>query len=113
MKKTTVTFENPPVDFQLKPGKTLRLLFVDDSGKPVPEVGVVIAGWRDGKSLYNHKHPNVLGTRIPTKADKNGIYEWSWAPADQVEYAFGKGGYRDVWNEPYTADGTEHEVKLR
>jgi protocatechuate 3,4-dioxygenase beta subunit len=113
LKKTTITIENSPVDFQLKPGKTLRLLFVDDSGKPVPEVGVGIAGWRGGKSLYNHKHPNVLDTRIPTKADKNGIYEWSWAPPDQVEYSFGKEGYRYVRNEPYTADGTEHEVKLR
>ncbi len=112
LKKTTITWENPPVDFQLKPGKTLRLRFADDTGKPIPEVGVGIAGWRGGQSLYNHQHPNVLDTKIPDKADKNGVYQWTWAPPDQVEYSFGKKGYQFVENEPYTADGTQHEITL-
>lgn len=112
LKKTTITSGNPPVDFQLKPGKTLRLRFVDDSGKPVPEVSVGIAGWRGGKSLYTHKHPNVLDTKIPAQADKNGVYEWTWAPPDQVEYSFGKQGYQFVRNQPYSADGVAHEVRL-
>jgi len=113
LKKITITNENPPVDFQLKPGKTLRLRFVDESGKPVPNVFVGIEGWRSAKSLYNHRHPNVLDTKIPVKADKNGVYEWKWAPHDQVYYGFGKEGYRSVEAAPYTADGQEHDVQLR
>ena len=112
LKKITITRENPPADFQLEPGKTLRLRFVDDSGKPVPEVSVGIEGWRGGKSLYNHRHPNVLTTKIPVKADKNGVYEWKWAPHDQVEYNFGKEGYRPIEADAYRADGQEHEVEL-
>ena len=112
LKKTTITVENPPVDSQLTSGKTLRLRFVDESGKPVPEVFVGIEGWRGGKSLYNHKHPNVVDTQVPTQADKNGVYEWTWAPGDQVEYSFGKEGYQGLRAEPYTADGTEHEIRL-
>jgi protocatechuate 3,4-dioxygenase beta subunit len=112
LKKAAITFENPTFDFQLKPGKTLRLRFVDAAGKPVPEVGVGIAGWRGGKSLYNHRHPNVLDTKIPVVADKNGVYQWTWAPSDQVQYYFGKQGYQYVESEPYTADGATHEIKL-
>jgi hypothetical protein len=112
MKKITITWENPPVDFQLKPGEILRLRFVDQSGKPVPEVSVGIAGWRGGKSLYNHKHPNVLNTKIPVKSDKSGVYEWAWAPADQVEYSYWKEGDWFAQSEPFTADGAQHEVKL-
>jgi hypothetical protein len=112
LKKTTISFENAPVDFRLQPGRTLRLRFVDDSGKPVPEVAVLITGWRGGESLYNHQHPNVLDTKIPTKADKNGIYEWTWAPPDRVEFSFWKEGFQHVANVAHTADGAEHVVKL-
>jgi uncharacterized GH25 family protein len=112
LKKVAITRENPPVDFQLKPGKTLRLRFVDNSGKPVPEVYVGINGWRGGKSLYNEKHPNVLDTKIPRQADKNGLYEWTWAPEDAVEYGFGKEGYRTIEDQSIIADGRDHEIRL-
>jgi len=111
LRKVAITPENPAADFKLQPGKTLRLRFRDESGKPVPEVGVGIDGWRDSKSLYNNKHPNLLDTRIPEKADKNGVYQWTWAPDDQVRYNFGKEGY-NYTSEPFIADGVEHEVKL-
>src|SRR5262249_55433276 len=76
----------PPVDFPLKPGKTQRIKFVDTAGAPVPNVGVSILSWRGTKSLYNHKHPNVVDTNIPRQADERGIYEWTWAPDDAVNY---------------------------
>jgi hypothetical protein len=78
----------------------------------VPGVGVGIVNWRGGKSLYNNKHSNVLNTKIPVAADKNGLYEWNWGPPDEVMYNFWAKGYRDVQAAPYTADGVEHEVKL-
>lgn len=112
LKRVTITKENPPVDFRLKTGKTLRLRFVDESGEPVPDVFVRIDGWRGAKSLYNHEHPNVLTTKIPVKADRRGMYEWKWAPHDKVYYGCGKEGYRSVEAAPYTADGQEHEVQL-
>ncbi len=112
LRKITITRENPPVDFRLKPGKTLRLRFVDSSGKPVSEVSVGITGWRGGKSLYNHKHPSVLDTKIPTKADNTGIYEWTWATEDAVEYEFWKEGHRRIAPESQRADGVEHEIRL-
>ena len=40
LKKIVLAENQPNVDFQLKPGKTVRFRFVDSSGKPVPEVSV-------------------------------------------------------------------------
>ncbi|HEY2250348.1 MAG TPA: carboxypeptidase-like regulatory domain-containing protein [Planctomycetaceae bacterium] len=100
-------------DFRLKPGKKLRLHFVDDQGAAVPGVGVGIEGWRGGKALYNHKHPNVLDTKIPVFSDKDGLYEWTWAPDDEVAFNFYKEGYGELRNVKLTADGeTEYDITL-
>ena len=51
LRKIEITPDNPAVDFRLQPGKTLRLRFVDDSGKPVPEVYVGIEAAREQVAL--------------------------------------------------------------
>ncbi len=113
MRKVRISAETPPVDFQLAPGHALRLKFVDDEdGKPIPGVGVGISGWRGIKSLYNHKHSNVLDTQIPVKAGDDGVYEWTWAPADAVLYSFGKEGYQFREGEAYQAKDEVQEVTL-
>ncbi|MGO9113060.1 MAG: hypothetical protein ACLP9L_27830, partial [Thermoguttaceae bacterium] len=98
--------------FQLKRGKTLRVRFVDGSGRPIPEVGVGIKCWRGCKSLYNTKHPIVLETQIPNQAGKNGVYEWTWAPDDEVQYQFYKEGYDALTSQSIIADGAEHTITL-
>lgn len=114
LRKIEITPENPPVDFKLALGKTLRLRFVDFAGQPVPNVFVQIAKWRGGESLYNFKHPNVLDTKIPHAADANGIYEWTWAPDDAVTYHF----YRSAQEVPawttmnIAANGVERTITL-
>lgn len=72
--------------FSLEPGNTLTLKIVDPDGKPVPQAHVSVRKWRGVESLYNWRHPNVLNSRIPTHADKNGFYVWDWAPDDVVTY---------------------------
>ena len=100
-------------DFALKPGKKLRLHFVDDKGAAVPGAGVGIESWRGGKALYNHKHPNVLDTKIPVFADKDGLYEWTWAPDDEVVFNFYSERHGELRNVKLTADGeTEFDVVL-
>ena len=90
VRKVEIDAGMAPFDFRLQPGKELRIRFVDTAGKPVPGVYVGIDQWRGGKSLYNHRHPNVLDTQIPVQADQNGVYRWSWAPDDAVSYWFEK-----------------------
>jgi len=111
LKKTTIAPENPKLDFQLKPGKTLRLRIVDRSGKPIPDAAVGIDGWRGAKSLYNVKHPIVLETAIPRSADNKGIFEWTWAPDDAVQYQFCKQGYQ-LNTKSLVADNTEQIIQL-
>jgi beta-lactamase regulating signal transducer with metallopeptidase domain len=112
LRHVAITPEDHKVDFQLKPGRTLQIRFVDESGKPIPGVFVQIHGWRGRKSLYNMKHPIVLETKIPGSADAKGIYRWTWAPEDAVEYGFGKEGYQRIENKSLTANGAEHEITL-
>ena len=113
LRKVEITPENPPVDFQLGPGKTIRIRFVERSGEPIPKVEVAIDGWRGVKSLYNNKHSNVLDTKIPRYADNRGVFEWTWAPEDAVIYAFCRPGHRGMSPQgTLTADGVEHEFVL-
>jgi len=105
--------DDSKVNFKLTPGTTLRLHFIDGQGAAVGGVGVSIQGWRGGKALYNHKHPNVLDSKIPVRADEKGILEWTWAPEDAVTYSFYKEGYQDRRDIQLTADGeTEYEIRL-
>jgi protocatechuate 3,4-dioxygenase beta subunit len=84
-----------PVNFALKPGKKLRIRFVDKAGAAVSRVGVFIRKWRGAESLYNIGHPNVLDTKIPLISDADGIYEWNWAPDSPVEYQFNRDGFAE------------------
>ena len=105
-----ITPEIPPVDFQLKPGKRLRVRFVDATGKPLPNVEARIQRWQGKESLYNVKHPNVIESAIPRQA-KDGVYEWTWAPDDAVTYRFTPWNVdrRFAQNEvTLTADDEEH-----
>ena len=100
------------LNFKLDRGKTIRFKFLDEKDKPVPNVGVQISEWRGARALYNHRHPNVLDTKIPVQSDEAGIYEWSWAPADGVTYRFYKDGYGQAPEVEYTAGGV-YVVRLR
>lgn len=103
----------PPVDFRLVRGKTIRIRFIEPGGRPIPDVQVMIDSWRDGKALYNHKHPSVLDTTIPTAADMKGVYEWTWAPDDDVIYDAGKPGYQPPETFFVSPEDKEFVITLR
>lgn len=113
--RVDLTAKGATADFQLKPGKRLRITFMDNAMVPIPGVSVGITAWRGGKALYNHQHPNVLDTKIPVAADMKGVYEWTWAPSDEVVFSFYKDGYRDNQQATLTAgdDETEYEFTLQ
>jgi beta-lactamase regulating signal transducer with metallopeptidase domain/thiol-disulfide isomerase/thioredoxin/uncharacterized GH25 family protein len=105
-KAIVVSGTTPPVDFQLKPGKKLRLRIVDRSGVPVPGVLTTVDVWR-GAYLINNR-PNYVGddVDIPCRTDKNGRLEWNWAPDDPVGFNLAKSGYA-ASEVTVTADGRE------
>lgn len=75
-----------PLSFEMKPGKRLTLKIVGSNGNPIPKARISLGKWRGVESLYNHRHSNVLNSRIPTHSDENGVYIWDWAPDDTVTY---------------------------
>lgn len=72
------------IDFQLEPGKNIRLHVVDKDGKPVEGVRVYAEEWRGNRSLDLSKDE---------KTDPQGDWEWKEAPADAVKYGLSKDGH--------------------
>ncbi|MES2794150.1 MAG: carboxypeptidase regulatory-like domain-containing protein [Planctomycetota bacterium] len=93
MREIDLTSIANQADFQLEKGHLLKLKFVDQSGQPLSKCYVSIDNWRGKKTLYNHKHPNVLETGIPSRSDVAGNYVWDWAPENAVTYSIGARGY--------------------
>jgi thiol-disulfide isomerase/thioredoxin/uncharacterized GH25 family protein len=100
-----------PVEFQLKPGKNLRLRFVDGTGAAVSDVAVSIVKWHGAEALYNYKHSNVAEVKIPRTSDSRGMFEWNAAPDDAVEYRFYKQGFA-METATIVADDAEHVQAL-
>jgi uncharacterized GH25 family protein/thiol-disulfide isomerase/thioredoxin len=112
MRQVSITPEMPALDFQLKAGKKLRIRVVDADDKPVPQTYFHIEDWRGAMSLYNDSHPNVLNSKIPTNSDKNGIFEWSWAPDDAVKFRVSAIGNYATPEIEFTANDREQVFKL-
>jgi hypothetical protein len=92
-------------NFQLTAGESLRIHFIDEVGAPVPEVSVLIRRWRGNAGLFNIKHPNVLDSKIPRQASKDGLFDWSWAPSDEISLSFYKEGFRQVQQDVIAGKG--------
>ena len=76
-----------PQEIRLAAGKPIRLRIVDGAGKPLPKAYVGVDEWQGKKALHTHKHPSVHDTRVPNRADENGVYEWAWAPQSPVKFS--------------------------
>lgn len=108
LKEIQLTAKTHTEDLQLQPGKTVTFKFVDAAGKPVPKVLVNITGWRGKETLFNWRHSNVPYSKIPDQSNEQGIYTWTWAPDDAVDYLFSKKD--STWTQRPTFTPGEHEI---
>ena len=99
--------------FRLQSGKLLRIRFVDEAGGAIPGVSVTTERWRGGMTLYNRGMPDIFDPKIPRGADRQGIYEWNWAPEDPVTFAFFKEGFQPLRDRSLAAGQGEHVITLR
>ena len=104
--------EMPATDFELKPGKKLQIQFKDPDGNPIPRVYVTVLKWRDSEAMYNHRHPNVLETKIPRFSNSDGLYTWDWAPSDPVTFSFGSNKFASKRDVELAAADEPHEIEL-
>jgi protocatechuate 3,4-dioxygenase beta subunit len=111
-RKVHITKGISGLQFRLQPGNHIKFRVVDQNDNPIPGAYVGIDGWQGAKSLYNEKHPNVPDSHVPRQADKNGVYDWEWAPDDAVTYLVAAKGF-----EPTTvklvASPVEQTVELK
>lgn len=94
-------------DFRLGAGKTLRVKVVDEAGKPV-KAAFVFSSWRGKKSLRPKSE-----TGIPYYANAEGLYEWTWAPADAVTFWVFAKGLQTKMNLPLIADEGVQTLTMR
>lgn len=114
MKKVEFRAGMEPVDFSLKPGKTLEIRFVDPAGKPVPGVRLTMGGnpdpwWRIDSNIYTGydrevERGRIRDPKIPAYADEKGLYRWTWAPEDKVRFDFSKEGFMSVYTNAYVSE---------
>jgi uncharacterized GH25 family protein len=67
-----------PVDFQLKPGNTVRMRVLDNQGRPIAKARIIVE--RGPSSL-----PYMALDQAPHETDNDGIWEWNEAPPDELE----------------------------
>jgi carboxypeptidase family protein len=76
MKELTIESEMGPVDFQMKPGGTVRIRVLDERGNPVPKALIFFQRWRGQFSYFEFNH-------VSEYADDNGVWVWNEAPLDE------------------------------
>ena len=101
LKNVNIKRAMPPVDFQLEPGRTIRVRVVDAGGKPVPETHIFFQSWRgDDRDCE-------LGA-VHEYTDPNGVWEWHEAPADEVVCAICPPGGMELANQSLVARQEEY-----
>ena len=79
MKELTIAADMGPVDFQMKPGGTVRIRVLDEKGNPVPRARILLQQWRSPFFKYfEFDHVNQY-------ADRNGVWVWNEAPLDEFK----------------------------
>jgi RNA polymerase sigma factor (sigma-70 family) len=86
----------PPQDFRMAAGKPVRLRLVDADGRPIPRAYVSLQEWKGSKSIdsfHNPNHPKVPDTGVPKRADADGVWTWTDAPAEPVKVLIEADGF--------------------
>ena len=96
--------EMQPVDFQLQPGKTIRILVTDPDGEPIAGVGVAADTWRGQRSL-----PETL---YRSKTGDDGIWQCDSMPDDVVRFDLFKRGHMSSRNHDLAPQHEAHTIVM-
>jgi Carboxypeptidase regulatory-like domain len=78
MKEALVEPGMSAVDFQMKPGGTVRIRVLDEKGNPAPGARIFFQRWRGQFQYFEFNDVNEY-------ADKNGVWVWNEAPLDEFK----------------------------
>ncbi|MCC7203840.1 MAG: carboxypeptidase regulatory-like domain-containing protein [Phycisphaeraceae bacterium] len=101
LKQVMVQPGMPAVEVRLGPGGTIHGRVVDDQGRPVAGVGMVIDTWRGARSLMTY-----------TTSDAQGRFMFEDAPLDTVQVDAYQNGYMSARKVLMQAGEVDHVVTL-
>ncbi|MCE0521350.1 MAG: hypothetical protein LV480_00375 [Methylacidiphilales bacterium] len=89
------------INVVMRPGKSLRVRFIDADGKPVPGVTMAMSNWRKHRPFNRH-----------FQSDETGLAHWEDAPADVVSFWILRDGFQRDEVE-ITASDDIQTIRLR
>ena len=89
------------IDFQMKPGGTVRVRVLDAQGNPVPKARIFFQQWRGHFSYFEFDH-------VSQYADKNGVWVWHEAPLDEFKADICPPGGMQLLAQPLIARDEEY-----
>ena len=78
MRNVSLESDPQPENFELKPGRRLRIRVVDEMDRPIPNAFLRFQGWRDVSAHFAFAHVNQ-------KFNDAGVWEWNEAPLDEFD----------------------------
>ncbi len=78
MKELNIDPQISPVNFQMKPARTVRVRVLDMQGNPVPKARIFFQQWRGRFSYFEFDH-------VSQYTDENGVWVWHEAPLDEFK----------------------------
>jgi protocatechuate 3,4-dioxygenase beta subunit len=94
-----------PVDFDLKPGGTIRVRVLDEKGRPAPNATVFIQAWRGDFDYFQFD-------RAPREADVDGVWEWHEAPPGDLSASISRPNGMTLNNRPLSAQKEEYVFRV-
>jgi hypothetical protein len=105
VKQADITAGQGLVNFELKPGGTIRVRILDEQGRPAARGTVYLQGWR-GNFDY------LQFDRAPREADVDGVWEWNEAPAGELTASIGRQHGMTLNNRTLTARKEEYVFRV-
>jgi hypothetical protein len=101
MKEVRIDSEMDPVDFQMKPGGTVRIRVLDEQGNPIPRARIFFQRWRGAHAYFEFGHVNQY-------ADEEGVWKWNEAPLDEFEADICRPDGMDLASQPLISRDEEY-----
>ncbi len=106
MKELSIALDMGPIDFQMKPGGTVRIRVLDEKGNPVPKARIFFQQWRVPFFKYfefDHVSPY---------SDENGIWVWNEAPLDEFKADICRPGGMQLPRQSLVARAEEYVFRV-